>query len=315
MVAAIEAYNRPAFAYRAETFAILAINAWELLLKARLIAANNNNARCLLVTEPARLKNGGTGTRIRYKRNRAGNFHTKGLSEVLRELQAIPSLIPVSVRSNLDILMEIRDNCVHFPVPGHTLSAQIESVATASVLNFATLTKEWFNRNLATHNLAVIPIAFASPPKSAQLVSLRGEEQRLANFIRDLSSTTPLEDNVSVTVTLDFRINRTTASTPGSFTLSPNGSIPARIAIPEDESRTIFRWSYDELITRLKQRYSDFKANTRFHGIKKDLLANSSLVYRRLADPLNPSKGSKDFFNPSIVLEFDKHYARRDVES
>lgn len=37
MLAAIEIYNKPSFAYREESFAILAVNAWELLLKARLL--------------------------------------------------------------------------------------------------------------------------------------------------------------------------------------------------------------------------------------------------------------------------------------
>ena len=32
MVSAIEVYNKPDFKYREETFSILAINAWELLL-------------------------------------------------------------------------------------------------------------------------------------------------------------------------------------------------------------------------------------------------------------------------------------------
>ena len=34
MLAAIEIYNKPLFTYRDECFAILLINAWELLLKA-----------------------------------------------------------------------------------------------------------------------------------------------------------------------------------------------------------------------------------------------------------------------------------------
>jgi hypothetical protein len=35
MVGAIEIYNKPGFPYRTESFTILAINGWELLLKAK----------------------------------------------------------------------------------------------------------------------------------------------------------------------------------------------------------------------------------------------------------------------------------------
>lgn len=42
-VSAIEIYNKPDFKYREETFSILMINAWELVLKAKKIKDNNNN--------------------------------------------------------------------------------------------------------------------------------------------------------------------------------------------------------------------------------------------------------------------------------
>ena len=37
-VAAISSYNQPRFPYREETFCILMINAWELLLKAKIVS-------------------------------------------------------------------------------------------------------------------------------------------------------------------------------------------------------------------------------------------------------------------------------------
>jgi hypothetical protein len=37
LISSIEIYNKPAFAYREETFSILALNAWELMLKSKLL--------------------------------------------------------------------------------------------------------------------------------------------------------------------------------------------------------------------------------------------------------------------------------------
>lgn len=47
MIAAIEVYNKPDFLYRGETFSILAINSWELLLKAKYLKDNHNKMRSL----------------------------------------------------------------------------------------------------------------------------------------------------------------------------------------------------------------------------------------------------------------------------
>jgi len=42
MISAIEIYNKPDFHYREETFSVLCINAWELLLKAKVLQLARN---------------------------------------------------------------------------------------------------------------------------------------------------------------------------------------------------------------------------------------------------------------------------------
>ncbi len=51
-VAAIEIYNKPDFLYREEAFSVLAINGWELLLKAKWLADHNNKINALYVMDP-----------------------------------------------------------------------------------------------------------------------------------------------------------------------------------------------------------------------------------------------------------------------
>ena len=48
MLGAVEIYNKPNFAYREESFSILAINSWELLLKARVLQLSNNKMSAIL---------------------------------------------------------------------------------------------------------------------------------------------------------------------------------------------------------------------------------------------------------------------------
>ncbi len=61
MVAALEVYNKPDFRYRAESFTILALNAWELLLKAKWLVMHNNRLSSLYVRQ------GGGSKRPHYK--------------------------------------------------------------------------------------------------------------------------------------------------------------------------------------------------------------------------------------------------------
>ncbi len=49
MVSAIQVYNNPTSVYRAETFSILAVNGWELLLKAKWLKEHDDDITSLYV--------------------------------------------------------------------------------------------------------------------------------------------------------------------------------------------------------------------------------------------------------------------------
>lgn len=85
-LAAIEIYNKPDFRYREEAFSILMINAWELLLKARIIQQNRGSQRSIEIRR-ARTKADGSKTTRKYPvTNRSGNRVTVSIDEALRIL-------------------------------------------------------------------------------------------------------------------------------------------------------------------------------------------------------------------------------------
>jgi hypothetical protein len=59
-ISAIEVYNKPDFKYREETFSILMINAWELLLKSKILNLSRlaRCNRCPGPVEPLRVRGG-----------------------------------------------------------------------------------------------------------------------------------------------------------------------------------------------------------------------------------------------------------------
>ena len=86
MVSAIEIYNKPDFLYRGETFAILAINSWELLFKAKYLQMNNNKIRSLYVFENRKNKDGTKSKKKVLKITRSGNPYTHNMSFIAQKL-------------------------------------------------------------------------------------------------------------------------------------------------------------------------------------------------------------------------------------
>lgn len=71
-LSAVESYNRASSLYREETFAILMINAWELLLKARVMREHGGKASALHEYRQRRKKDGTPSKLREVKETRSG---------------------------------------------------------------------------------------------------------------------------------------------------------------------------------------------------------------------------------------------------
>jgi len=216
LLSAIEVYNKPDFRYREETFSILCVNAWELLLKARLLQMNSNDEKCLFVYETRSTKRG-AATKKRYlKRNRAGNLQTINLGQTIVALEKKGSAPAPSVRRNLDALVEIRDNSVHFITAGPILSKQVLEVGTAAVANYVGLARQWFGADLSRYHLYLMPIGFISAPSEATSVLVSSDEANLVRFITSLmqEDNSDPSDDYHVALSVQLRMKRSVAEGP-----------------------------------------------------------------------------------------------------
>ena len=108
MLSAIEIYNKPDFRYREETFAVLAVNGWELLLKAKILEENNNRLNSIYVYEKRTTKLGKTSKKKYIKCNRSCNPVTISLRNAITKIEnTIGYPLNPKLKSNLYGLLEI----------------------------------------------------------------------------------------------------------------------------------------------------------------------------------------------------------------
>lgn len=312
LISAIEVYNKPDFSYREETFSILALNAWELLLKAKVLADAGNDPRAIYLYETRTTKSGRQSKRRYVKRNRAGNPYTMGLFKLVVELDDDPATrLSPSVKGNLKALAEIRDNAVHYMNASPRLSKRVLEIGTASIRNLIDLAHKWFSVDLSSYSLYLMPIGFA-PTSSAQLLAPSSDEERLLNYLEQLISETPGDDSLGHYVALEVDVSMKRSSGDATMTVAiGNGPGLPEVRVTEERIRKTYPWDYAELTSRLRQRYVDFKQNKRYHQIRLPLKTNPRYVKTRSLDPGNPRSAQKDFYNPNIFQVFDKHYKRK----
>jgi hypothetical protein len=313
IISAIEIYNKPDFKYREETFALLALNAWELLLKAKVLAENANDPNAIHQREK-RSKQDGTPSKKDYlKRNRSGNALTISLGRAITLLDSsAASRLDAAIKTNLDALAEIRDNAAHYVNAGPQLAKQVLEIGTATVRNYITLTKKWFKRDLSRYSLFLMPLGFLSQPNSSTGIALAHDEKNLIAFLIKLAQegvgTDDTDFHVSLNVSLSFQRSKVDSAATVFVTNDP-GATP--VSVSEEDIRKSYPWDYAELTGRLTKRYLDFKANPKYHNIRKPLMGNATIVKSRYLDPGNPKSAKKDFYNPNIIQIFDQHYTRK----
>ncbi len=311
LISAIEIYNKPAFAYREETFAILALNAWELLIKAKLLSVNNNDPRCLYVYYYPKTKAGRPSKKPHVKRNRSKNVMTMGLDGCLNDLEKAGTTVPPAVKKNLVALTEIRDNAVHYMNASPLLAKQVLEIGTASLRNFMELGKLWLDLDLSPYSLYLMPIGFLSP-SAATGIRVSSDERNVISYLASLM--TDADDNklsdYSISLDVNISFKRTSAGDATAVIVSNNPSA-MEVRMSEEDIRKRFPWEYADLVRKLHSRYSNFKENDKYHKLKRALASDPRFVNTRFLDPGNPKSSKKDFYNPNIITEFDKAYTLR----
>jgi hypothetical protein len=314
MLSAIEIYNKPDFKYREETFSVLCINSWELLLKVKVLNLASNKLASLYSMELRTLKSGKKSTVKRPKQNRSGNPMSINLFEAYRVVHEDYGVkIDRAVSDNLMALTEIRDNSIHFVNDDLLLSLKIQELGSASLQNYLHLVSVWFGDVLSGYNFYLMPLSFFRNFSEAPGVSLNSSEKKVLDYIKKTEEPYDQSDkvgdyNLTLRIDVKFQKVKSNSGVPVQITNDPSAT---SVFLTEEDFTDKYPWDYDVLSTRLNKRYSDFKMNGKYHKIRKKLETDKKFAYQRLLNPNNPSGGKKTFYNPNIQKEFDKHYAKK----
>jgi Protein of unknown function (DUF3644)/EC042_2821-lke REase len=148
-ILALETINRLSIKYRVESFTHLVCNAWELLLKAR-----------LLDTLKAR-------EAIYYKKSGSGIRRTLSLRDALARV--VPN-DKDPVRRNLEKVVELRDDATHFVIS--EVPRDVLLLFQACVINYHKKLNEWFSVSLGDRvTVGMMTIVYDRSPAGFDLSS------------------------------------------------------------------------------------------------------------------------------------------------
>lgn len=301
MLSAIELYNKPNYTYREESFAILMVNAWELLLKAKKLKDNRGNMSSIYVIESKTTKDNKPRKRFKYKTNKSGNFLTVSITSLIKDIEDI------NLKLQLETLIEIRDNSIHFVNSSGYLDKKLVEIATATLTSYNEIIKEWFNKDLSKYDLYLIPLSLKMPTefKTSELKDEPEECKKLINYIG--SQLTKKEENSihDITISVDIKLNRSNKGIEVRFD-KENGTPMYQDS--EEVFMKKYPLDYHSMIDKLKEKIPTLKQNTAFHDIKRELCQNEDLYKERFLDYQKQTGMKKGYYSSNFIKEFKNKY-------
>ena len=306
MLSAIEIYNKPNFGYREDVFAILCVNSWELLLKAILLRENKYKMNSVYVMIPKKKKDGSSSKLLEPSLNRCGNPKTITLPDVIKRLKE-KGFIPNELEQNLEALMELRDNAIHFANMS-SISKTIQELGFAAIKNYMSFVKNNdIEIDLTKYNFYLMPLAYVDSKVDAEAV-LTDKEHNYISLIKKQIAEGDDAGEYDIVISIDIGFKKGTSLDSLGIKYDPDG-IP--ISLTEENLRRQFPLSYDDVCVKCREIYFDFKQNNVFHSIMKGIKANDKLCHVRKLDMDNPKSAKKPLFSSNVFKELDKHYTRK----
>ena len=308
-VSSIEIYNKPDFKYREETFAILMANAWELLLKAKVLKDSGENFDVLVVRD-----NEGNP-----KLTRSQNPRTHEALYLARKLKdSGASNLGETTLANIELLIEVRDNAIHFVNLDLHFSRRVQDIGTASLKNFMELAVDWFGVDFSRFNFYLMPISFYHGFEAAQPITISGYTEQMKRFLQFVAEQEKAHESaaidgqqVTVCIKTEFVRSQSADALPIRMTNDPSAPV---MQLKEEDVRKRWPLTYDDVVARCRNRYSDFKTDEKFNRLKRTLEAEGHrYCFERYLDPAHPRPPRKKFYSPDVIVEFDKHYCRKPV--
>lgn len=313
-LSAIEIYNKPDFKYREESFTILLVNAWELLLKSKILKDNKNSLKSIYVKDfSKKTKKDKPFKNPPYKTSRSGNIMTIDINKAILETH-----LPKRLKDSLEVLIEIRDNAIHFINESKLFEKKVLEIGTASLKNYLNITKDWFEYDLSQYNFYLMPISFyhSFEIDSYSINNEDKQHKNLLDYINKIEKSNPSDEDADYNIALRLETKFVKAKTTEEYfpyKYAPDD--PNAISIKQDFEEVFhnkFPWTHDEhLVPFLKKRYSDFSTNPKFNKIKKDIHTNSNLCEFKYLDMKRKKGPKRRYYSSNVIQEFDKHYKKK----
>jgi hypothetical protein len=303
-LSALEIYNKPIFNYREESFAILMINAFELLFKAKIIKDNNDDLKSIYVYYYPKRKNGIQSKQKNIKRNRINEPFTIDINNCMVKLNI---LLTKNLVNNINLLIEMRDNSIHL-MNNNYIKNKLYEVSSGSIRNYIKLLNQWFPEiNTTKYNFFITPLNFDNSIINYDVADLNTAQKNFINYLGIASALSSDTDQYELFVKVKVKFEKANKDSDLLVKYAQDGK-KINLELTEDMFKEMYPFDYEQIIKKIKERQPNIKINPKFNKIKKEMQKNEQSCKARYLDFINKKRTPKIYYNSNFVDAFLEKY-------
>lgn len=304
---AIEIYNKPNILYREETFSILMINAYELLFKSKIVE-DSKSIKSIYVYEKKKLANDTSSKREYIKRNRINEPYTKDINKLMNVLKS-QKKISQNIFENVQLLIEIRDNAVHFLNDTAKLKYKLYTICVATVKNYYRLIEKWFHAfDISNYDFFITPINFSGIEEEIDPLTLEISQKNFLNYLDMATSAADAKDEFDICIKTELKFIKVETDETLLIKYAEEGR-KIDVEINDELFKKMYPYDYGEILVKIKNKYPQIKANNEFNIAKKKLQEEEVCCKARYLDP-NKKGVSRFYYNSNFVKKINDELAK-----
>lgn len=238
-ILSLEIYNKPTIKYRIEGFCFFFCNAWELLLKSKILEDDTKESA------------------IYYKKQRNQKRRSLSLRDCLKKI--IPSERD-PVRINIEDIAAIRDEATHLIV--RELEAIYSGLFQSGILNYIEKIEEWFGISI-TKKISPAMLTLVSDIRQIDPIFIKkGYGPEILKFVESEMERIRKNDeelkDVKYRIPIEYKLVLTKSAKDADITLSSGvgGKTVGLIEVPKDIEKTHPHLQKDAIV-KIKERIGD----------------------------------------------------------
>ena len=249
-ILALETINRLTIQYRLETFCYLICNAWELLLKAKILGDM------------------GKEDAIYYKKQEGKTRRSLSLDDCLNKTMQNQKDRPI--RRNIERIVELRNESVHLVIS--QIPREVMSLLQAGVINYHKRLHEWFGVSLSDRvPVGMMSIVYDMGPERWDMTNQRLQQQLGKNSAKFLSKYCTelkqefheLQSSPEFSIGIEYRLVLVKNSDSADIVLSsgPTGSEPSQIVKLSKDPSVSHPFRQKDVIEQVNKTISGLQIN------------------------------------------------------